>query len=161
MENHGPSFVHPFYARTNSTLPTALYFPGILLSAILLYLQAFMESRKAAFVISALYFLFGVLLFIGIPRYNAFYQSIHLDWDANPDFFVRAFHLPAYSWLVLFTLLAGLVLYIGFVLQDKLLKCINLGLLLLLIVLALFVFDWLTGYIFCHSWGCTQALFRF
>lgn len=115
-------------------------------------------ARALNTVVVALFVLFGAALSVTVPKVNRLYASLYGDWDSNPLLAARAFHWPFYVWF-----LAGLAPAIGTYCMRKItggraLAAWSLGLFLLFLALAGAIFNWLTRFVFCHSWGCSRYL---
>ncbi len=117
-----------------------------------------MASRILTNIIAALYFLLGLALFFIVPALNQLYQSMYATWDSETAFLIRAFHAPAYVWPLVFSLLAGLLYYLGTALSDRQRKWLNILAAVVWLVLVAHLVDGLYSYVFCHDWGCTRLL---
>ena len=100
----------------------------------------------------------GVALSLLVPSFNEVYSSMYADWHTHSNILVRAFHWPGYVWAAASVVPAGLFFFLARVLRGKpakLARCVSLFLLGLVLVIS---FDWLSGFTFCHEWGCSSPL---
>jgi hypothetical protein len=115
-------------------------------------------ARNLNAVVAGLFVLFGVVLSVTVTKMNRPYAGLYDDWDSSPLLAAQAFHWPFYVWF-----LACMVPAIGTYRLRKLacgraLAAWSLGSFVLFLALAAAAMDWLTGFVFCHSWGCSRFL---
>lgn len=100
----------------------------------------------------------GAALSGTVPRVNALYRTLFANWDTSSSLHIQAFHWPGYVWMFLFVAMSLLVYGFGRSLQDRALRLFNRLSFAVLCLASLFAVDWLTGYMFCHAWGCTKLI---
>lgn len=115
-------------------------------------------ARSLNIVVVWLFVLLGTLLSFVVPRVDRTYSSLYTDWDSNPLLAVRAFHWPFYVWFLAFLAPALGTHLLRKIVAGRALAIWSVGAFLLFLATTVISLDWLTGFIFCHPWGCTHWL---
>ena len=114
-----------------------------------------MSSKYVTYSLSAIFFLVGAALYFLVPKFNEMYSQMYFNWDSLNELPFKAFHWPSFIWLSTFSLISIAVLFLS---KLKQLRKVNIVTTILFILTSLILTNWLTGYIFCHSWGCSKLL---
>jgi len=121
-----------------------------------------MLEKNLSIICAAAFAILGVLLAIAVPAHNELYASMYDNWGASTEFPIRAFHWPFYVWPLLF-LIPSIIFYrLGRSLHGARLRFLNIFALVFFTITLVVIWDWISGFIFCHPWGCSgNRVFRF
>jgi uncharacterized BrkB/YihY/UPF0761 family membrane protein len=115
-------------------------------------------KATGTYIITALYFLFGLFLSFAVPAFGGFYAVLYGDdWRPEQDPLIAPFFWPSPVWALCFGVCAFL-LCLTARLPPQTRRRINIGAWIVFCVLVLHALDWMYGFIFCHEWGCTHLL---
>ena len=114
--------------------------------------------KRENFLIALIYIVWGAFLFFTVPMMDSLYGELYPEWDTSSLLQIRAFHFPDYIWLIAFSSVALIIYFTSRFYKDKHLRRINVTVFIFFILVAFVSFDWLTGFILCHEWGCSKIL---
>lgn len=114
--------------------------------------------RKQCLGVAAFAALQGITLSFAVPRANKVYETLYPDWAQWTGFGMNAFRWPGYIWIVSFGALAGAIYFVGRFVPKRAVLWVNASFMLGLIIISILALDWLSAFIFCHSWGCSRML---
>ena len=63
-------------------------------------------ARLINTIIAILYFVFGILLYTVLPKFNAVYIEMYSDWGTSDNFFVKLYRVPIFLWPIIFCTIA-------------------------------------------------------
>ncbi|MDR3221759.1 MAG: hypothetical protein LBU46_07115 [Candidatus Accumulibacter sp.] len=116
-----------------------------------------MHRKWVTYSIATLYFVFGIFLYVSVPAFHAIYAGIFNNWTPGSDPLIAPFFWLACVWPFSFgtgAFLPGLSTRMSAKARQR----INYIALPLFLILALYGLDWLYGFLFCHTWGCSFHL---
>ncbi|MCL2524471.1 MAG: hypothetical protein FWF20_01500 [Betaproteobacteria bacterium] len=133
----------------------------LVLAAIPVWFSLMLE-KNLSIICAAAFAILGILLASAVPAFNDVYASMYDNWGTSTEFPVRAFHWPFYVWPLLF-LMPSIIFYtLGRLLHGTRLRFLNILALVFFTITLAVILDWLTGFTFCHPWGCSgNRAFRF
>lgn len=120
--------------------------------------QQFMKmiaSRYLTYILAVLFLLLGVILYFVVPKVNDAYSLSYSNWGTIDELSFNAFQWPSFVWLVTFSSIAAFLASMSS--QTKQGK-VNVASIISLILVLVLLANWLTGYMFCHSWGCSGLI---
>lgn len=109
-------------------------------------------------LISALYLLFGLFMFIAVPAFDELYSSMYSNWRENNYLLVKAFHVPGYIWSMPFVFVSVILWVTQGHISSKYERPLNAISGIILFAGVIHAFDWINIFAHCHEWGCGNGL---